>query len=809
MGFNRFFLKILLLLCANVMLGQEIDLFQQFSGRYDYLAFGNTLNTEENSTGSACEILTASSAEFTLQPDQTIIAAYLYWAGSGLGDFDVSLNGTPIASQRDFSYFFISTTGVQFDYFAAFADVTAQLTASGNGTYTLSDLDLLADIQMFCGANGGNATNFGGWAVTVVYEDDILPLNQVNVFDGFESVSGTNPTLEILLNSLEVVDNSEAKIGFLSWEGDRLIANNETLRLNGTILSNEPLNPPDNAFNGTNTFTNSDMLYNMDIDVYGVQNLIQPGDETALIELTSNQDLVIINNIITVLNTALPDATITMDMIFGGEICDNREIDIDYTVYNTDGTDRLPPANIGFYADNVLIGQSMTTDFIQIGALETGSITINVPVNVPADFLLRAFVDDIQAINELDDDNNEDNAPFYLMVSPDISGVTDLEQCDIVGTELFNLTDATASIDPINTISYHLTEDDANNDVNPIPNPETYENVENPQTIWIRVINPDCFVLSSFDIEILICPLPDATIEITNNLNACRQRDFTIDYLVRNEEGTAVLPAATPIAFYLDGVLVGQALTQNIIPIGGSEPGSIVIMLSEDVPDTFTLLLVVDDTGTGLGLVDELNESNNEFETVVEFGSIPPIPMLPDLLECDLGNDTAFFDLTEQDDLIAMSQTDVISYFTNFDDAVANINAIADPEMYQNGADPQTIYVRQENEICFTTTSFLLITKNCEPTIFEGMSPNNDGSNDDFIIEGLIDIFENFNLKMYTRNGNLIYEGVNTDGLWDGIPNTGLLFKDSIVPAGTYYYVLQLNDVDFPQPFLGFIYVNY
>lgn len=809
MRFYNYLLPIIFLLCVNTMLAQEIQLFQQFSGRYDYVAFGNTLNIEENTGGSTCDILTESSAEFTLQPDQTIIAAYLYWAGSGLGDFDVSLNGTSVASQRDFSYFFISTAGVQFDYFGAFADVTAQLTASGNGNYTLSDLDLLADIQLFCGANGGNATNFGGWAVTVIYEDDILPLNQVNVFDGFESVSAANPTLEILLNSLEVVDNSEAKIGFLSWEGDRQIANNETLRLNGTVLSNEPLNPPDNAFNGTNTFTNSDVLYNMDIDVYGVQNLIQPGDETALIELTSNQDLVLINNIVTVLNTALPDATITMDMVDGGDICDNREINIDYTVYNTDGTDRLPPANIGFYADNTLMGQSMTNDFINIGGQESGSITINVPANVPADFLLRAFVDDINAINELDDGNNEDNTPFHLMVSPDISGVIDLEQCDVVGTELFDLTDATASIDPVNTLSYHLTEDDANNEVNPITNPETYENIENPQTIWIRVSNPDCFVIGDFEIEILVCPLPDATIEITNNLNACRQRDLTINYLVWNEEGTDILPAATPVAFYLDGLLVGQALTQDIIPIGGSEPGTIVIMLSEDVPDIFTLLLVVDDNGSGLGLVEELNEFNNEFEIIVEFGSIPPIPMLPDLLECDLGNDTALFDLTDQDDLIATSATDIISYFTNIDDAIANTNAIENPTMYENGADPQTIYVRQENAICFAVASFLLTTENCAPTIYEGMSPNNDGSNDEFIIEGLVNVFLNFNLKIYSRNGNLIYEGGNDDGLWDAIPNTGLLYREALVPTGNYYYVLQLNDPEFPKPFIGPIYVNY
>ena len=46
-------------------------------------------------------------------------------------------------------------------------------------------------------------------------------------------------------------------------------------------------------------------MYNMDIDVYDIQNNINIGDTTATISLTSGQDFVMINNIITVLNSPI------------------------------------------------------------------------------------------------------------------------------------------------------------------------------------------------------------------------------------------------------------------------------------------------------------------------------------------------------------------------------------------------------------------------------------------------------------------------------------------------------------------------
>ncbi|NND63401.1 MAG: hypothetical protein HKN48_09430, partial [Flavobacteriaceae bacterium] len=755
-----------------------------------------------------CEILPESSADFNLQPDQNLIAAYLYWAGSGAGDFDVTFNGNAITAERTFS-FTLSETNV---YFAGFADVTSIVNSTGNGTYTLSDLVPDLNTEIYCGGTGnsGNTTNFGGWAVTVIYEDATLPLNQVLVFDGMDGVFLFNPTIDIVLENLNVLDNTGAKIGFLAWEGDAVLANNETLRINGNILSNLPLNPPDNAFNSTNSFTGSSELYNMDIDFYDIENNINPGDESATISLTSNQDLVMVNNIITVLNNELPDGTIVMDNIVGGTTCGDRDLTIDYTVSNVNSTDALPAGtSIGFYANNTLIDQTETVADIPIDGSESGTINLTVPLGVPADFLLRAFVDDEDEVTELDEENNEDNTPFSLLVFPEISGVVDLELCDVVGDEIFDLTEATSDVDPTNTISYHNSEADAQTGDNPISDPLNYENTENPETIWIRVSNTACFVVGSFELEVIICPLPDATIEIDNEIYACRMRDLVIEYTVSNTDGTAPLPANTPISFYADLELIAQSATFSELPIGGSESNSITVTLSEEIPNTFVLFAVVDDTGDGSGVVEELNEFNNEFNIVAEFGTIPPITNLPDLTECDQGFEMAPFNLNVQDDLITQNTSGVFNYFLTEEDALANENPILDTGQFQNTSNPQTIYVRLENEICFTTASFNLVVERCPPVVYEGLSPNNDGMNDVFNINFIIDVFPDFNLKIYSREGNLIYEGRNEDGLWDGIPNTGLLYAEKVVPTGVYYYVLVLNDPDFPEPILGNIYVNY
>ena len=70
--------------------------------------------------------------------------------------------------------------------------------------------------------------------------------------------------------------------------------------------------------------------------------------------------------------------------------------------------------------------------------------------------------------------------------------------------------------------------------------------------------------------------------------------------------------------------------------------------------------------------------------------------------------------------------------------------------------------------------------------IYNAFSPNGDGFNDTFKIEGLENYFQN-ELKIYTRWGNQVFSSRNYDnswnGSWDGYP----------LPDGTYFYVLSLK----------------
>ncbi|WP_111685584.1 T9SS type B sorting domain-containing protein [Winogradskyella tangerina] len=90
------------------------------------------------------------------------------------------------------------------------------------------------------------------------------------------------------------------------------------------------------------------------------------------------------------------------------------------------------------------------------------------------------------------------------------------------------------------------------------------------------------------------------------------------------------------------------------------------------------------------------------------------------------------------------------------------------------------------------------ISYSCEVEIFNGFTPNNDGINDFFRLEG-IDCYPNNTLSIYNRWGVLVFE---TSG-YDNISNVFrgesddriTITADSKLPTGTYYYVLQYEFV--------------
>jgi gliding motility-associated-like protein len=86
-------------------------------------------------------------------------------------------------------------------------------------------------------------------------------------------------------------------------------------------------------------------------------------------------------------------------------------------------------------------------------------------------------------------------------------------------------------------------------------------------------------------------------------------------------------------------------------------------------------------------------------------------------------------------------------------------------------------------------TAEVCITILCDDlVVYTSVSPNDDGFNDVFFIEG-IDQFPNNIVQIYNRWGNLIFNVEQYQNDWNGT------YKDSkAVPDGTYFYVVTLND---------------
>jgi len=550
---------------------QDISLFSQFNGHIDFLMVGNTLNDRENENNvNQCTILTSSSANLNLEINDYIEAAYLYWAGSGTGDFDVSLNGINLTSQRNFS-----TNWYNFPFFSAFADVTEQVRNSGNGNFTLADLDLNTAIQNYC----QYGINFGGWAIVIVYSNDNLPLNQVNVYDGMQSVIPNSVIIN--LENLNVIDNTGAEVGFLAWEGDSALAVSEQLTFNGNVIGNPPLNPYDNAFNGTNSFTGASDLYNMDLDVYDIENYIAIGDTSATIELTSGQDFVMINTVVTKLNSQLPDAVVQLND-FVVVNCNERDFLVNFTVTNLNTATGLLPENtpISFYAFDdmntffMLQTQYLPTDLAVGESVNLSVLIQNSPSQIPNNFQFFAEADDDgngnSTVIELNENNNQDILEISIPKLPILNQSNNLISCNIgYGKGIFDLSEVIQQITNEDNVifSFFKTQDDLDNDVNELLNIYEYESDVNHQTIFIKVTNTDnfCFNETTVQLETKNCPpiipqlLPNNTVlEIDTLYNI--YLDFEL--IIYNRYGNEVFRGSNNTKKW-DGTYKGKQLPSS------------------------------------------------------------------------------------------------------------------------------------------------------------------------------------------------------------------------------------------------------
>uniref|UniRef100_UPI00261746ED T9SS type B sorting domain-containing protein n=1 Tax=uncultured Psychroserpens sp. TaxID=255436 RepID=UPI00261746ED len=300
------------------------------------------------------------------------------------------------------------------------------------------------------------------------------------------------------------------------------------------------------------------------------------------------------------------------------------------------------------------------------------------------------------------------------------------------GIAQFDLTIKAAEIygsqDPLDfMLTYHETLADAQSGNNPIVNVTNYTNISNPQTIYVRLVsNVNGCVTSTGFFELQVELPPEAT--QPTPLELCDDEvadEFTVfDLTVKDNEITGG-EASWSVSYY-ETDADAQAQTNAV------DAASYTNTSINGAPSNpQTLYVVVTDTDTGCVDYTTLTIRVLPNPTPTDSVLIPMVELCDDINPGDMEE---VFDLTVNELLILNGETGVTAtYHETDEDAELGANAIADPTMYTNISETQTIHVRVTNDItgCYTVVTFQ-IRVNPLPSVvavtdFIACELNNDG----------------------------------------------------------------------------------
>ena len=330
-----------------------------------------------------------------------------------------------------------------------------------------------------------------------------------------------------------------------------------------------------------------------------------------------------------------------------------------------------------------------------------------------------------------------DTTSFDLVVSvrPVANPVADLALCDIDGdgSEAFDLDSTIPTIlgaqDPATvTITFHTSMADADAGTGAIAGTAAY--VSAGETIFVRIENNmdiDCFDTTSFDLLIGIVPIANPV----------------ADFMACDNDGDGIAGFDTiMIESTVLGSQVGLDLTY-FDAMGNPLPSPLPNPFFNIIPNMDTVTVTVTDPVTGC------NSS-----TIITFIVTTAVANDPgDLTECDNDADgMALFNLQALVPGVLGAQDPTfffVSFHTSDPDAMADINAIADPSMFISGG--QTIWIRVDDALnpgastCsgFTDIELILALAPVVPTPpdLEECDDDNDGFFDSFALGNENDFF--------------------------------------------------------------------
>ena len=328
--------------------------------------------------GGTIATFDSSSSSYTLPAGARVLFAGLYWGGDsstatgGAAAPNASIRNTvlfrypgqtgytPLTSNISGAAGSIDVENGSGNEYHAFNDITALVSANPTGTYTVANLQV-----------GTGQDREGGWAIVFVVEDNTLPARDLTVFDGFASVTSTDPTVTVTITGLQTPPSGivNTSIGAVAYEGDRNTTG-DNMRLNGTTLSNS-LNPAANFFNSSRS----------SLDAGG--NPVQiPGTPNHVNNLGFDADIVAANGILgNNATTATVVFNTTGDFFYPGVLTFVTELYAPKLDAAKAGVDInggvLEPGDVIEYTINVTNnGDDPSTDTILTDAIPVGTIYV-------------------------------------------------------------------------------------------------------------------------------------------------------------------------------------------------------------------------------------------------------------------------------------------------------------------------------------------------------------------------------------------------------------------------------------------------
>ncbi|MCK0108970.1 T9SS type B sorting domain-containing protein [Flavobacteriaceae bacterium S0825] len=381
----------------------------------------------------------------------------------------------------------------------------------------------------------------------------------------------------------------------------------------------------------------------------------------------------------------------------------------DYTI---NGDIQNPLATYSWYANGVLLPIE-TNSTLTVNTSGSYRVKITIPLNAT-----NCVIEDTVVIN--------------LSSEQTVSPITNYELCDDAnedGIEIFNLStkdnEITNAVAPgTYSISYHLTNADAQNNVNAILVP--IQNTVNPQPIFVRIedINSGCMAYTNFNL--VVNPLPNIVDPTPIRLcdDAIADGSTQIDLTQADNEITQGNP----------NLNVTYHFTQNDADNGINAIPSPYV----NTQQSEQLFVRVIDTNTGC-------VSTTDIFIIVQDRPVVN-HNLPPINACDNDDDGfAFFDLTEVIPDLLQGLTGVtVTFHTTNADATNGTNPIADASNYENiTANTQNLYIRIEDDTtgCFSIVQIVLHTNLLNTgTLIQDFETCDDSSGDGIESFDLLDI---------------------------------------------------------------------